>query len=125
VNDDDITPASTEAAISRCVRDMYVAQKVLRDARHAESRAKIAFKRAEARAYHRDDCPQPKRGLVTVGDRDAWIFRQVIDEWEAWEVATTVREVAQDTLRVILADIESQRQLNASARTAYSVAGHA
>jgi hypothetical protein len=65
------------------------------------------------------------RGGYTVADKDAWIDEQVMNEWVAYKVATTAREVAQDNLRVLLAVAESWRSLGASVRTAYSVAGAA
>ena len=103
---------------------MTNAQSTLADARTTETAKRVAYKRAEAMAFHRTDCPQPKRGEVTVGDRDAWVARQVMDEWEAAEVAATACEVAKDNLRVILAKAETYRSLGASVRTAYSLAGH-
>lgn len=121
----DLTPASVEDELRGCIRDMYDAQRTLEAARKTETAAEVAFKRAEARAFHRPDCPQPKRGEVTVGDRDAWVIEQVMDEWEQMKLAETSREVAQDNLRVILAATETWRSLGASTRTAYSVAGHA
>lgn len=118
-----LTPVAVEAKLSALVREMYEAQKTLAAARDHETATEVAYKRAEAAAFHRSDCPQPKRGEVTVGDRDAWIARVVMDEWQAMKVATTAREVAQDNLRVVLAVAETVRSLGASVRTAYSLAG--
>lgn len=119
-----LTPVDIESALHRVITEMTQAQQALAKARTAETTARVTFKRAEAATFHRTDCPQPKRGEVTVGDRDAWVARQVMDDWEAAEIATTVREVAQDNLRVILAKAETYRSLGASVRTAYSLAGH-
>ncbi len=120
-----LTPVDIESKLTALVSEMTQAQRALAAARDAETAAEIAYKRATAAAFHRPDCPQPKRGEVTVGDRDSWVDRIVMDEWAAMKVATTAREVGQDNLRVVLAIAETVRSLGASVRTAYSLSGAA
>lgn len=118
-----LTPVQIETKLSGLVNEMYQAQKTLAAARDTETGAEIEYKRARARTTLRPDCPKPTRGGYTTSDKDAWIDEQVIAEWTAYKVATTVREVAQDNLRVVLAVAETVRSLGASVRTAYSLAG--
>lgn len=112
-----------EAKLEALVDEMYQGQKTLATARDTETAAEIAYKRAKARAYHRGDCPKVTRGGHTVADRDAWIDSQVMDEWVAYKVATTAREVAQDNLRVIFGVAETLRSVGASVRQSFSLAG--
>ena len=118
-----LTPLAVEDKLRSLVTELTQAQRVLASARDAETRAEITYKRAEAAAFHRPDCPRVERGVTTVGDRDAWVSRQVMDEWQAVQIARTAREVAQDNLRVVLAIAETVRSLGASVRTAYEMAG--
>lgn len=120
-----LTPVEIEAKLRGLVNEMYDAQKKLATARDTETTAEVAYKRARAKTTLRQDCPKPTRGGYTTSDKDAWIDEQVIAEWTAYKVALTVREVAQDNLRVVLAVAETVRSLGASVRTAYSLAGTA
>lgn len=120
-----LTPVDIEQRLVALINEMYQAQKTLAEARDTETASEIEYKRAKAKTYHRGDCPKVTRGGFTVADKDAWIDEQVMDEWIAYKVATTAREVAQDNLRVVLAVSESVRSLGASVRTAYGVAGAA
>lgn len=121
----DLTPVQVEAKLLALTNEMYDRQKDLREARDSETAAEVAYKRAKARAFHHHDCPHVSRGIATVADRDAWVDEHVMDEWVAYRIATTAREVAQDNLRVTLAVAETMRSLGASVRSAYSVAGAA
>ena len=122
---DVLTPVAIEQKLRQMVSEMTGAQRTLAQARDAETTAEIALKRATAAAFHHSDCPHVSRGGHTVGDRDAWISRKVMDEWAQARVATTVREVAVDNLRVVLAVAETVRSLGASVRQAYSLSGAA
>ena len=121
----DLTPVDIEARLLGLIKDAYEARKTLKEAREAETSAEVAYKRAKARAFHHHECPHVARGVATVADRDAWVDEHVMDEWIAYRIATTAREVAQDNLRVVFAVMETERSLNASVRQAYSVAGAA
>jgi hypothetical protein len=120
-----LTPIQIENKLSGLVNEMYAAQKTLAVARDTETASEIDYKRARAKTTLRSDCPKPTRGGYTTSDKDAWIDEQTINEWTAYKVATTAREVAQDNLRVVLAVAETVRSLGASVRTAYSLAGTA
>lgn len=121
----DLTPLEVEAKLLALTNEMYERQKSLREARDKETDAEVEYKRAKARAFHHRDCPHVARGIATVADRDAWVDEHVMDEWVAYRIATTAREVAQDNLRVTLAVAETMRSLGASVRSAYAVAGAA
>lgn len=117
------SPVDVENQLHKSITDLTRAQQTLAEARNKETEAEIAYKRAQAAAFHHSDCPHVSRGVHTVADRDAWVQRKVMNEWAQARVATTAREVAQDNLRVLLAIAESTRSLGASVRTAYSMAG--
>jgi hypothetical protein len=121
----DLTPVQVEAKLVALTKEMYAAQKTLAEARDTETASEIDYKRARARMTLSTDCPKPTRGGYTTADKEAWIDEQVINEWVAYRVATTAREVAQDNLRVVLAVAETVRSLGASVRQAYSIAGAA
>ena len=120
-----LSPIDIENRLRALVSEMTGAQKTLATARDSETTAEIALKRSTAMAFHHSDCPHVSRGGHTVGDRDAWISRKVMDEWAHARVATTAREVAVDNLRVVLAIAETVRSLGASVRQAYSLSGAA
>jgi hypothetical protein len=122
---DSLTPVQVEAKLVALVTEMTQAQRALAAARDAETTAEIAYKRAKARAFHDPACPKVVRGGTTTGERDAVVDELVMEQWAAYKVATTAREVGQDNLRVVLAVAETVRSLGASVRTAYSLAGSA
>jgi hypothetical protein len=118
-----LAPREIEARLDSLIEEMYAAQKALAEARDVETAAEIEYKRAKARTTLRQDCPKPTRGGYTTADKEAWIDEQVMDQWVAYKIATTAREVAVDNIRVVFGVTESVRSLNASARQAYSTAG--
>lgn len=120
-----LTPVDIERRLIQIVTDITRAQSELRKARDWETESEIALKRARLIASHRDDCPAPVRGGVTVGQRDEWIDRQCFEAWSAQRQAETAREIAQDGLRTVLAVAETVRSLGASVRMAYQLAGTA
>lgn len=120
-----MTPVDVEQKLIALVSQMTLAQRDLAAARDTETAAEITYKRANARAYYLPDCPKVTRGGVTTGERDAWVADQVIEQWAAYKIATTAREVGQDNLRVVLAIAEVVRSLGSSVRTAYSLSGAA
>lgn len=120
---DPLSPIDVESKLRSLVTEMTAAQQALRDRRDAETRAEIAYKTAKARAFHDENCPRPSRGGITTAERDSWIDELILDEWSAYRIATTAREIAQDRLRVVLAIAETVRSLGASVRSAYSLAG--
>jgi hypothetical protein len=121
----DLTPIDVERRLTQLVTQITNAQNELRTARDAETEAGISLKRARLYAGHRDDCPKVVRGGSTVAERDEWIDRLTFDEWSAAKRAETSREIAQDSLRAVLAVAEVVRSLGSSVRTAYSLAGAA
>ena len=119
----DLTPVDIERRLIQITSQITAAQNTLRQARDVETEADIALHKARLTASHSEDCPKPIRGGTTVGERDEWIERTVFSEWCAFRRATTAREIAQDSLRSVLAVAETVRSLGASVRTAYSLAG--
>lgn len=118
-----LTPVAVEAKLRSLVTDMTKAQQILAQARRNEAEAEIEYRKAKARAFHSPDLPKVTRGGYTTADRDAWVDDHCGDQWAALRIATTSREIAQDNLRVVLAQAETVRSLGASVRTAYSLAG--
>lgn len=119
----DLTPIDVERRLAQLVTQITNAQTELRKARDEETNAEIALKKARLVASHREDCPKVTRGGTTVSERDGWVDRQCFSEWSAYRLAETAREIAQDSLRTVLAVSEVVRSLSASVRTAYSMAG--
>lgn len=118
-----LNPVQVEAKLRALVSEMTRAQQQLAAARTAEAQAEVEFRKAKARAFHAPDLPKVTRGGFTTAERDAWVDERCHDEWAVLRVATTGREIAQDNLRVVLAQAETVRSLGASVRTAYSLAG--
>jgi hypothetical protein len=118
-----LTPVQVEARLRSLVSEMTRAQQQLAAARRAEAEAEIEYRKAKVRAFHSPDLPKVTRGGHTTADRDAWVDARCHDEWALLRVAATGREIAQDNLRVVLAQAETVRSLGASVRTAYSLAG--
>lgn len=119
----DLTPVDIERRLVQLTSQITQAQQVLRDARDVETEADIALHKARLVASHSEQCPKPVRGGTTVAERDEWIERQTFTEWSAYRRAVTSREIAQDSLRSVLAVAEVVRSLGSSVRTAYSMAG--
>lgn len=119
----DLTPIDIERRLIAITGQITAAQNTLRQARDVETEADIAWHKAKLTASHSEECPKPTRGGTTVAERDEWIERRVFSEWSAFRRATTSREIAQDSLRAVLAVAETVRSLGASVRTAYSLAG--
>lgn len=119
----DLTPVDVERRLIQLVSQITVAQAELAKARDAETEAAITLKRARLAAAHHEDCPVPSRGGPTVAQRDEWIESACMFEWADAKKTETAREIAQDSLRAVLAVAETVRSLGASVRTAYSLAG--
>ncbi|MDG4791953.1 hypothetical protein O7626_39765 [Micromonospora sp. WMMD1102] len=95
------TPVDAENALRWVLRAMHEASQGLRMLRDEEVAAKHTFEAARRRAFFADDRPKPTRGGHTVADRDAYIERETAPEREAYELATTAKEAAQDHLRTL------------------------
>jgi hypothetical protein len=120
-----LTPVAVESKLRQLVNDLARAQMVLREARDAEVDARHDYDRARRRALLSEKSPKVTRGGYTVAEQSAWVDEQCADLKFAADKATVVREAAQDRLRVLLAQAEIARSLNASVRQAYSLAGTA
>lgn len=83
-------------------QQLTLAQQHLEAARNKEVAATEALTMAKARAVLSEECPKPKRGEngITVGDRDAWVDRQVESERFAQAVCEATRQAAWDNLSV-------------------------
>lgn len=121
----DLTPAQIEARLIALVSAITRSQTQLGQARDVEMEAEVALHKAEIRAAFDPDCPKVRRGEATVGDRDNWIDRQVLPEWESHRRAVTAREKAIDYVKAVSAELETVRSLGTSVRQAYSLAGSA
>lgn len=118
-----LTPVSVERKLRQLVNDLGAAQVALRQARDLEVDARHEYDRARRRALLSEKSPKVTRGGYTVAEQAAWVEDQCADLKFAADKATVVREAAQDRLRVLLAQAEIARSLNASVRQAYSLAG--
>lgn len=117
----DWTPVKIEESLTRLLNMLTKSQVALAEARDLEVAAEITYKRArDTASLH---APEPKRGEVTVGQRDDYVDLHTRDEWAAKIRATAARETAQDHLRVVRDQAEIVRSLGASVRTAYEMAG--
>lgn len=119
-----LTPVTVEAKLRALVTDITLKQKELAQARDAETECELVYKKSRLIAAMDGECPTPKRGSTTVGERDEWIDRHTFTEMSGLKRATTAREIAQDALRATLAVTDTVQSLNASVRAAYSMAGH-
>ena len=118
------TPAGAEAKLRELVSSITQAQVDLKEARNRETAAEVALKKARITAFHAGDCPKVTRGGYTVADRDAWIDRQTLEQWEAHRWATTAKESAQDYQKALVSVLEAVRSINALHKAAFSMAGH-
>lgn len=119
----DLTPVDIERRLVQLTTQITQAQQELRLARDNETEADIRLKKARLIAANHDGCPKVVRGSTTVAERESWIDDYCIAEWSDFRRATTSREIAQDSLRAVLAVAEVVRSLGSSVRTAYSLAG--
>lgn len=118
------TPIQIEAALSRIVTQITQAQIALAKARAVEAEAEKALKRAETTAHFHPDCPKPQRSTgLTVADRQAWIDREVMAQWEAHVDAVKGREIAVDARTAVAAELEAVRSIGTLTRQAYQMAG--
>lgn len=118
-----LSPAQIEDKLRRCVSDLTRAELALRSARDVETEAEIIYRAAHRTAVLSPQCPKVSRGGVTTAERDAWVDRECITQWETHRRATTARESAQDYVRTVR-DITSAVQSIASlVRAAFSLAG--
>lgn len=118
-----LTPVAVEAKLRSLVNDLARAQAALAEARDAEVDARHLHEAARRRAMFAPEAPKATRGGHTVAEVDAWVGEQVADLALAAAKATVTREAAQDRLRVLLAQAEIVRSLNASVRVSYEMAG--
>lgn len=119
-----LTPVAIESKLRALVNAITIAQQELRTARLDEDSAHSEYMRAKITAAYSDECPKPKRGETTVGDREMWIDRETMNEGDAARHMTVLREIAVDALRARIAESQAVQSLNASVRQAYSLAGH-
>jgi hypothetical protein len=118
------TPLQIEAALSSIVTRIAQAQLALAKARADEAEAEKALKRAEVTAHFHPDCPKPQRSTgLTVADREAWISRAVMRQWEAHLDAVKAREIAVDARTAVAAELEAIRSIGTLTRQAYQMAG--
>lgn len=118
-----LTPVEIERMLSASITQLTTGQRALQKARDAETETELAYRRALYRATLDENAPRVARDGYTVAERDAWVALRCREEWEAWRIAQTAREAAQDHLRTVRDVTEVLRSLGASVRTAYEGAG--
>ena len=118
-----LTPVQIEGKLRQLVTQITQAQQALAATRDRETGTEIELKRQRIRFGMDPACPAPARGSVTVAQREEWIEGHCFDAWAEHRQATTLREIAQDALRAVLAVSETAQSLNASVRQAYAQAG--
>lgn len=119
-----LTPIHIEGKLRALVNAIALAQSDLRNFRIKEAEATVILMRATVAMSMNPACPQVKRGEVTVGDREAWIDAQTINEKSEAIHATALREIAQDALRARIAESQAVQSMNASVRQAYAMVSH-
>jgi hypothetical protein len=95
------TPADAEKALRWVLRAMYDTQILLAGNRDAEVAARHVYERRKREAFFSNNCPQPSRGGVTVGERDVWVEAQCVREREQYEIAQAMTQTATDHLRTL------------------------
>lgn len=119
-------PMSTtdiEQQLRESVTTMTRAELQLRDARDAETDAEITYRREYRKAMLSSGCPRVSRGGHTVADRDAWVDNECAPSWEAFRIAQTRREAAQDHVRTARDVATALQSICALVRVGYAVAG--
>lgn len=118
-----LTPAQIEDRLRQCVSNITRAEQALREARDTETEAELAYRAQHRRAVLAPDCPKVTRGGYTTAERDAWVEQRCAEAWEAYRLATTAREAAQDHSRAVR-DVTSAVQTIATlTRASFSLAG--
>ncbi|MEV0085235.1 hypothetical protein [Saccharopolyspora sp. NPDC050642] len=123
VSYESLTPVQIEQKLRQCVTDLTKAEQALRAARDAETHAEITYRSAYRRAMLSPDCPKVTRGGYTTSERDAWVDDQCSEQWEAYRLAQTQREAAQDHIRTVRDVATAVQSIGALVRTAYAMAG--
>lgn len=94
------------------------------DARNAENAAKHAWMIADAEAGEHPLCPKPDRSTgVTVGQRDSWIKKRILDKTLALADAKNLRVIASEALRTAQKQVELNQSIGASLRTSQATYG--
>jgi len=118
-----MTPIMVEAKLIDLTNREFWTVKQLKDARDAETEADIAYRKARLRAYAHTDCPKPQRGGATVGERDAWVDAQVVEEWEALRRAETATTSAADYVKLMERVSTKVQTIARLVEQAYNVSG--
>jgi hypothetical protein len=122
-NYDPWTPVDAEKALRWVLRAMLDAQQGLATARDVEVAAKHDYESAKRKAFFHADCPKPSRGGFTVADRDAFVESETAQERQDYELATSVKEAAQDHLRTLNSQSVVLSALAKNVQQTYSVMG--
>lgn len=120
-----LNPVQVEQKIVACVNELYAAEKRLAEARDGETAAEIDYKSAHRRAMLSDDRPKVTRGGYTTAERDAWVDDQCAEEWQAYRLAQTTCQAAQDHVRTIRDVTSAVQSISSLVRQAYSIGGAA
>jgi len=117
--DEPLTPVQAEFAVKRATNKVAFCTAEFRRAGDELVSAKIAYREAVVRAAFDPECPVPRRGEVTVGERDQWIDRRTALEKDALFAAEINRETAIEALRSARTEHQGAMAINASVREAY------
>lgn len=84
-----LNPAQTDELLQHLSNELETANAAAEEAAVKVADCQVAFKKAENRLMLSPECPKVGRGLgmVTAAERDAWVFSQVVEEWEALQFA--------------------------------------
>lgn len=117
--DEPLTPPQAEFAVKRATNKVAAATSEFRRAGDELVAAKIAYRKAVVGAAFDPECPVPRRGEVTVGEREAWINQETALEKDLLFAAEIARETAIEALRSARTEHQGAMAINASVREAY------
>lgn len=111
------TPPGAEAALANLASQLDGARAALAAARNAEVAAKHLHDRARRAARYSPGFRKPGvyDGVrVTVAEAEDWLDDQVADESDAHDLATTIRQAAQEHLRTLGQQLSAQQSISRS-----------
>lgn len=122
--DEPLNPAQAEFAVKRATNKVAAVTVEFRRAGEELVSAKITYRRARVQAEFDPQCPLPRRGETTVGEREAWIAERTSLEKDALFAAEVARETALEALRSARTEHQGSMAINASVREAYRLLSH-
>ena len=113
--------SQTDALLQYLSDELEASRVAVEDARNELAGAQAAYKKAENRLLLSKECPKVGRGLgmVTAAERDAWVFSQVVSEWEAMHFAEVRLSNVTDYAWKLKDQNSLAQSLNNNAKAAY------